>query len=274
MKIHIIMLLIVLLVFGTACTRIYTSAPMISITRNCSNASSGGGDINGTDIAPSSIWGETSSDAVRIGSITDGTYATTNDDLYVKSVLEVDGLSYFDNTAFFTSQQGVSYIAPVGVSQYELWFDSSYHQLFYKSADTFFDQGLYLISDDIGRQLIIGDKDTYGGADYGLPLQDNPTLVLQATGTAAAHKLLLSHNTTEGVIKSLAGNVTVDSDLKVTGNLWVGGCIQYNCSSVGSPMIISIQLFLNGIRISTGVFLPNISKRKLFHKSILSSMVS
>ena len=75
----------------------------------------------------------------------------------------------------------------------------------------------------------------------------------------------------ESLISLLA--LSMNSEFILYGILLVRGIAagdarrQYNCESVGSPVIISIQDFPSGMRIRRGVLIPNFVSIKLNHSS-------
>lgn len=195
-----------------------------------SNGCIGNGAVNGTDIAPSSIWGETATDAVRIGSLTDGSYATNNNDLYVNGIVEIEEYVYAKSNQF--------YMGTIGATDNILTVYSSsggYSYTNYKnpSSGTGFKPGANFLYDHaflgIDRynadwNLIISDDGHYSrNFDHGQ--QANPTVFFQSAtdpNTDNTQWFSITHNKTDSVLDSGKGNITFKDDVKLEG------CLNFN----------------------------------------------
>lgn len=178
--------------------------------------SGGGGNVNGTDIAPRSIWGPSSSEAVRIGQITDCSWATTNDDLCVDDILEVDGDAYFNGG-------GAAYFSKAGGYGNIIIKDNSFNNWALASLDD--DGGRIGLEANDGRgnhNLIITSYNNMDRDHDHDTLSVNPKLWIHSAtnpDTDNTQWLGLRHNQTDGVIDTGKGDLV----LNPTGNVSVVG---------------------------------------------------
>jgi hypothetical protein len=150
---------------------------------------------------------------VYIGSGSPGSLGSTNDSLYVKGTLEIDGSSYFDGVVTLGTTSTVNgamsfYADPLLRDNIKLNIGNStsvdsvlLHETTYNTTANTLVLGLGTES----RGLVVCERDDIG-VNWGHAQQTNPTIWIQSASTAAKY-LALSHNQTHAVIASGTGSI-------------------------------------------------------------------
>ena len=102
------------------------------------------------------------------------------------------------------------------------------------------EQMLWEISNDLGRQLVITDRDNSDQDDHGHPVQDNPTIFIHsstAVDTDDTQWISFTHNQTDGYIQTGSGDIVLAADgyVRIEDNLKVSGQLLSTYSTNTSP---------------------------------------